>query len=194
RIFDPFFTTKTSGRGLGLAVVQGIVRAHKGIIDLTSVPGQGTTFRILWPVADYAPARCDERKPEKLTVADARSAATVLVVEDEQVLTLGIAKMLRKEGLSVIDVEDGDAALDLLRNHRRQIDLVLLDATIPGAPSRTVIAEANRLRPQAKLLLTSAYSREAIGTLAEAEQFSGFLRKPFHLNELVIAVRKTLSA
>ena len=193
RIFDPFFTTKPAGHGLGLSVVQGIVRTHKGSIELTSTPGQGTTFRILWPVATQAADRLSCSGPTSVSVRTACPNRTVLVVEDEHALRICITKMLRKEGLTVIEVDDGDAAVDLLRNHRTEIDLVLLDMTIPGTPSRTVVAEAGRVRPNTRLLLTSAYGREAIVPVVDVPQFRGFIRKPFHLRDLVTVIRKTLS-
>jgi PAS domain S-box-containing protein len=193
RIFDPFFTTKTSGRGLGLAVVQGVVRAHKGVIELTSAPGQGTTFEILLPVAGQAPGVTSSAE-YAARARNGRTAGTVLLVEDEDALRLSVAKLLRKEGLTVIDVGDGTTAVDLFRDHPKEIDVVLLDMTIPGTPSSTVIEEASVLRPEARLLLTSAYSREMVFPKNSSDQIKGFIRKPFQLRDLVSQVREALSA
>jgi CheY-like chemotaxis protein len=118
---------------------------------------------------------------------------TVLVVEDEVVLRLSISKMLRKEGFTVIEAGDGSAAMDLLSDLNRQIDVMLLDMTIPGMPSRTVVTEAGRLRPDVKVLLTSAYSREMAGQAGGLAQVKGFIRKPFALRDLVELLRETLS-
>lgn len=192
-IFDPFFTTKTVGRGLGLAVVQGVVRAHKGTIELTSAPGEGTTFRVHWPVAikEVALAAAASSLGESRTV---RPSCTVLVAEDEEVLRRCVAKMLRREGFAVIEADNGDAAVDALRHHPDEIDLILLDMTMPGATNRTVMAEADRMRPNARLLLTSAYSREAFAPAAVCRQVRAFIRKPFQLRELVALIRETLAA
>ncbi|HEY7337217.1 MAG TPA: response regulator [Bryobacteraceae bacterium] len=115
-------------------------------------------------------------------------------MEDEDVLRASIAKMLRKEGLTVIDVDNGDAAVNLFRDYQKEIDVILLDMTIPGTPSAAVVAEAGRLRPNAKLLLTSAYSREMVGPAAYAQQIRGFIRKPFEVRNLLSLIRKALSA
>lgn len=193
RIFDPFFTTKTAGRGLGLAVVQGVVRAHKGTIELNSTAGQGTTFRVFLPVAQQPAAKPIDIKSVPAAASSQRTSGTVLVVEDEQGLRLSIAKMLRREGLTVIDVGDGTEAVNQLRDRETKIDVVLLDMTIPGAPSSAVAAEAGRLRPGTRLLLTSAYSREMVGPLADSELVKGFIRKPFQLRELVGQIREAMS-
>jgi CheY-like chemotaxis protein len=193
RIFDPFFTTKFAGRGLGLAVVQGIVRAHKGEIELASAPGRGTTFKVFWPSSDQPPEALRTVGPAAVSARNARVNGTVLVVEDEIVLRLSISKMLRKEGFTVIEAGDGSAAMDLLSDLNRQIDVMLLDMTIPGMPSRTVVTEAGRLRPDVKVLLTSAYSREMAGQAGGLAQVKGFIRKPFALRDLVELLRETLS-
>src|SRR5262249_21011938 len=118
RIFDPFFTTKFDGRGLGMAVVQGIVRAHGGAVNMASSVGQGTMFQILLPSASE-PAQQD-RGPAVTAVMERNpgAAGAVLLVEDEEALRLAVSKMLRKKGFSVIEAIDGSAAVDLLRNHR----------------------------------------------------------------------------
>jgi PAS domain S-box-containing protein len=194
KIFDPFFTTKTAGRGLGLAVVQGVVRAHKGTIELSSSPGHGTTFRVHWPVADEDGASAAASPSRREEGRSVRPRCTVLVAEDEEVLRLCVAKMLRREGFAVVEADNGDAAVALLHHHPDEIDLILLDMTMPGATSPTVMAEANRLRPNARLLLTSAYSRETFAPAAGCKHVRAFIRKPFQLRDLVALIRQTLAA
>ena len=101
RIFDPFFTTKFAGRGLGLSVVQGVVRAHKGEIDLTSAPGQGTTFQILLPSAIEAPETGASLPTVAASTRSQVGPRTVLLVEDEEMLPLG-RKDAPQQGLLVI--------------------------------------------------------------------------------------------
>ena len=192
RVFDPFFTTKAAGRGLGLAVVQGIVRKLRGAIHLVSEPGKGTTFQILLPSearvgATAGPIRSADE-------AGLLQEATVLVVEDEDVLRQAVAKMLRKKGFEVLEAADGSAAIDLLCANSDRIDAILLDMTLPGHSSKEVLGEASRLRPDLKVILTSAYSEEVVRATLSAPQVCGFVRKPFQLSDLVQSLRNAVSS
>jgi CheY-like chemotaxis protein len=193
RVFDPFFTTRSTGHGLGLAVVQGIVRNLGGTIHLTSEPGRGATFRILMPCV---PAEAEETPDlgRALQSLGEPLAATVLVVEDEDELRKAVAKVLLRRGAVVLEAAHGSAAVDLLREHGDKIDLVLLDLTIPGASSLEVLAEAARARPDLKVIMTSAYSEEAAAASLSAPNTRGFIRKPFRLEALVNTLYKTLSS
>jgi signal transduction histidine kinase len=182
RVFDPFFTTKSAGRGLGLAVVHGIVEGLGGMIRLESEPGRGTKFQILLPCAETAAvaANCQVARTEE---KPRLSYGTVLVVEDEEPLRRPVAKMLQKTGFTVIEASDGYAALQAIRSPQKNIDILLLDVTLPGAPSRDVFAQALLLRPGMKVIITSAYSRE-MATASLAGTVEHFIRKPYRLDEL----------
>ena len=117
----------------------------------------------------------------------------VLLVEDEEGLRVATAKMLRKHGLSIIEASDGWAAIELIRKREQEIDLILLDMTIPGASSTEVFAEAQRIRPETKIVLTTAYSREAAAPSFDAPQLKGFIRKPYQFAELMQLLREALS-
>jgi CheY-like chemotaxis protein len=101
--------------------------------------------------------------------------------------------MLRKKGLGVIEAGDGSAALELVRAHKDEIDVMLLDVTLPGVSSREVFEEARRLRPDLKVVLTSAYSRESVDASFAGLQVDCFVRKPFHLVDLMQSLQDALS-
>jgi PAS domain S-box-containing protein len=194
KVFDPFFTTKSAGHGLGLAVVQGIVRGLGGSIDVMSAPGNGTTFQILLPFAETA----DPATPDAISAIEESTRSSqprsVLLVEDESPLRQAVGKMLRRRGLKVFEAGDGSSAISLLRANMGKIDLILLDLTIPGASSREVVAEAAHLRPDIRVILTSAYSQEMTKGTVSAPQVRSFIRKPFQLEDLVKTLENALSA
>jgi PAS domain S-box-containing protein len=194
KIFDPFFTTKFAGRGLGLAVVQGIVRDHGGSINLASSPGQGTTISI------YLPCACTGRPSSRESVQPAAAAeqqrplsGTVLIVEDEDALRVAVAQMLRKKGFLVIEAGDGSSALELVRGYKHGIDAMLLDMTLPGVSSREVFEEARKFHSRLKVILTSAYSRQTVDASFNGLPVERFLRKPFPLADLVGSLQEALA-
>jgi nitrogen-specific signal transduction histidine kinase/CheY-like chemotaxis protein len=192
RVFDPFFTTKSAGRGLGLAVVHGIVRTLGGAIHLTSEPDNGTTFQILLPSAETA-APANGREDIRGKVVVPTQHGTVLVVEDEDVLRQAVVKMLRKTGFEVFEAADGASAIARLHADGLRVDVMLLDLTIPGASHHEVIAEAAKAKPNMAVILTSAYSQEVIAGEMSSLPIRSFIRKPFQFGDLLNALRNALS-
>jgi CheY-like chemotaxis protein len=194
RIFDPFFSTKFAGRGMGLAVVQGIVRDHGGVITLVSEPGRGTTFTVVLPCDGRAALSDRAPEVEAPIKANLPTVGTFLVVEDEDVLRKAVVALLRRKGLPVIEACDGTDAIDLLRARKEEICAILLDVTLPGVSSRDVFEEARRINSDIRIVLTSAYSKETVDAFLTGLPVEHFIRKPFRLDDLMVLLREDLPA
>lgn len=187
RMFDPFFTTKGAGRGLGLAAVLGIVRAHQGVIKVYSQLGRGTTIEVLLPAAQ-APA------PEEASnaVQTWKGSGLALVVDDEALVRDIASRVLQRQGFEVLAAEAGEAAIALFRQRPGEIRLVLLDLTMPGMTGEEVARQLLEIEPKACILLMSGYSEQAAMQGRIGEKVRGFLHKPFRPNELIRKVRSVI--
>jgi two-component system, cell cycle sensor histidine kinase and response regulator CckA len=183
RVFEPYFTTKRSGSGIGLSVARRIVRRYGGTIHCQSAPGKGTHFVVLLPCASADLSRQAAAEPQA-SGPPLAPGTTLLLIEDEEGLRIPVSTLLRQQGIRVIEAAGGNAAIEVLRSDANAIDAILLDLTLPDMSSNEVIAAASRIRPDIKILLTSAYSsRDAAGALAPP-QVKGFIRKPYQFREL----------
>jgi PAS domain S-box-containing protein len=191
RIFDPFFTTKPTGRGLGLSAVRGIISSHGGGVNLTSEPGRGTCFEILLPVAGEL--RSGAHVTPAAPPTSESAVGTVLIIEDEDALRYPTAKMLRRTGFTVLEAGDGRDATEQFRTHADNVDAVLLDLTLPGVSGPEILRELYRIRPDVKVVITTAFSWERVKAEIGDHPPSMFIRKPYNLADLSQLLLKVAS-
>ncbi|HEY2343126.1 MAG TPA: response regulator [Chthoniobacteraceae bacterium] len=180
RVFDPFFTTKGKGRGLGLAVVLGIVRGHRGALLLESTPDEGTTFRVL-----LAPSQ-KKRAPfaKKLVSQEWRGSGRVLLVDDEVSIRSAVTALLKAHGFEVITAARAEEGLRILAAQRSAVVAVMTDITLPGTSGMEIYEEARRNDQKLPILLISGYMRDLANERFRFDPHAAFLAKPFTAEEL----------
>jgi PAS domain S-box-containing protein len=191
RIFEPFFTTKSKGKGtgMGLAAVYGTVRNHGGSIDVYSESGRGSTFRMLLPLYDGPLIPEESAAPQ---VESARGTARILIVDDEKAVGGVASRMVEQLGYTAVVRYDGVAATEFYQDSWRDIDLVVLDMSMPRMGGRETFAAMRRINPDAVVLLTSGFSiNDEVQALLDSGAY-GFIQKPFWQKDFTRTVVETL--
>jgi CheY-like chemotaxis protein len=192
KIFDPFFTTKDIGKGtgLGLATVFGIVQQHQGWINVHSEVGRGTTFRIYLPrLAGMS---------EQITAPPALAAMrggneTILLVEDEESLRVLVQTVLSRLGYRVLEASTGVKALEIWKENRKEISLLLTDLLMPdGMTGKALSQGLLQKNPKLKVVYMSGYSAEVVGKDFPLQEGVNFLAKPFQVQKLAQTIRDSL--
>jgi PAS domain S-box-containing protein len=187
RIIQPFLSTQERGEisGMSLAIVYAIVRNHGGWVELSSSPGEGSTYSFSLPLARGA----DQCEPVDLP---AKGAGVILVVDDEEAVRTTAAALLRELGYEVRLAADGHQAIETYRKHRLEIDLILLDMIMPHMGGRECFHDLKKINPDVKAILSSGYGLNGEAQKMLDEGMAGFLQKPYRVNELSRAIADAL--
>jgi signal transduction histidine kinase/ActR/RegA family two-component response regulator len=191
-VFEPFFTTKPSGlgTGLGLSMVYGLMKQHRGFVHVYSEPGQGTAVKLWFPEADAATGAAPAEAGTAETAVG--GTETIMLVEDEAPIRRAARRVLEQHGYHVILAEDGEQALSLYLNHPDAVDLVLTDLVMPRMGGRELFDRVRATGNSVPFLFASGYTR----TDAEAADQLGvdapFIQKPWSMGDLLRRVREAL--
>jgi two-component system cell cycle sensor histidine kinase/response regulator CckA len=191
RLFEPFFTTKDQGTGLGLSMVQAIVRQSGGHIKVASQPNQGTTFTIYFPrQADLSAAAMPA--PPAYSSAIVKGEGTVLLAEDDRSVRRLVVSELTRRGFTVLEAEDGAAALELFRKEKDRVDILVTDVVMPRMNGADLAKAAERIRPGLKILFISGHPERA-GAGLDPAGVTNLLMKPFTADTLAARIKEQIA-
>ena len=193
RVFDPFFTTKPVGRGtgLGLSVVDGIMRSHEGSVIVSSEPGKGATFRLYFPAVDASPPAEAKRAHADVSPAEAQGRGRrVMYIDDEEALVYLMTRVLQKSGYQVTGFSDAEQALQALRDRPRDFDVIVTDLSMPGMSGFHVARAIRQIRTDLPVVVTSGYVRAEDRDTARQVGVRDLVLKPDTVEELAHVLEK----
>jgi PAS domain S-box-containing protein len=181
KIFDPFFTTKENGKGsgLGLSSVYGTIKKHNGIITVYSEPEKGSLFKILLPLSD---SKYLEQNLE--LVKFVKGKGTILIADDEEAIRLTSSALIETFGYNVETAENGFEALKIYKKNPVKFDLVILDMIMPLMDGEETFFEIKKINPEAKIIISSGFSKDSTIKILKEKGLKGFIKKPFQKSEL----------
>ena len=186
-IFDPYFTTKQTGNGLGLAMVYSIIEKHKGVIDVESQPGVGTTFSILL-LADNQPRNSPKVVQPSLSQAEVMEGLKILIIEDDEIVQEVLTNILEVSGYTTDIAPEGEMGVSMYQkalNNDEAYHLVISDLTIPGGMGgKEAVQKILAITPHAKVIATSGYATDPIMAHFEDYGFKGRIAKPFRVDDV----------
>lgn len=193
QVFEPFFTTKApgAGTGLGMAMVDGLMKQHDGLVDIESTPGAGTVVTVYFPVTDRAEA---EPEVPKATPAPRGGSETLLIVEDEESIRRATKRLLERYGYTVLLAADGVDALELMEERPRDVDLVITDFVMPRMTGPQLYDAARRRGLPTRFIMVSGYSEDADETRHASRPDVPFMRKPWAPAALLERIREVLDS
>lgn len=196
KIFEPFFSTKEvgSGTGLGLSTVFGIVKQTGGYVYVASKENEGTNFSLFFPSVQpqeaVAAAAAETAATEKSDNVDLTGKGTILLVEDETPVRIFAGRALRNKGYTVLEADCAETAIELMREHGGEVEVIVTDVIMPGMTGPTMIEKIIPQYPNVKVIFISGYAEDAFINNYGSERSFNFLAKPFTLKQLASKIKE----
>lgn len=190
RIFEPFYTTKDNGTGLGLSVLYGVVRNHGGFVNLESEVGRGTTFSLFFPRCEAKAIAARKQRQQRLP----RGKEHILIMEDEESVSVITRDLLADLGYTVFVVHDGQAGVEMYRTRQASVDLVILDMNMPLMSGKEAFEILRKINPHVKIIVLTGYGKKILDHSTFSGAVNGYIQKPFQPEELATKVRLALDS